>query len=317
MKKKLQLLSLTIFLLASCQKEHEELSNAVRTQQLVASGDNCATEGLIEKVFNDCGVIRKYYIQLPVGFNPDSTYPLLMAFHGKGSGVKNKACAWKERIGAWIDENRFIAVYGRAYNDMTWFIDSTCLENVDEECYVQNIRNQMTTLYKIDTQHIYWMGTSNGGGLCIDLSRKIHWVSAITSIACYPWNELHMEDIPQLPLFQIHGALDGTINYDGVEFNCLDFVNADSACQQWAVHNGCLIAPLCSSAIIDGHVLNRSSWCGPKPALFAGCLRCILRKEVLHYRLEGIGHQVYEEIGIIPGYKERLNDDIFNFFKRH
>ena len=57
--------------------------------------------------------------------------------------------------------------------------------------------------------------------------------------------------------------------------------------------------------MIDGHVLNRSSWCGPKPALFAGWSSLhSFRKEVLHYRLEGIGHQVYEEIGIIPGYKE-------------
>ncbi|MBL7821935.1 MAG: hypothetical protein JNK69_00890 [Saprospiraceae bacterium] len=312
--------SFNLLLFTACNKEN--ISNDIFNQDkpisaLATAADNCATDGLIEKTITACGVERKFYIQLPVGFHPDSTYPLVFAFHGKGSGHKNKACAWKERIGEWVDENKFIGVYGRAYLDSFWYVHGACLEEIDDICYVENIKTNMESFYHIDASRIYAMGTSNGGGLTLDLSTQVNWLAAITTLAAYPWEVYPLDEVPVLPYFQIHGSLDGTIPYHGGTLFCLDFVDAYEACQDWATHNLCTATGIGTSFLIDTYVINKTSWCSPPvtPVLPVTCKKC--KKETLHYELEGIGHTIYDQIAPIPGYKERINDDIFKFFKRH
>lgn len=309
-------LILIVLLVYSCQKNEETITSTNLNQTLSTRADDCSTDGLIEKTFTDCGLTRKFYIQLPSGFNEDSTYPLLFAFHGRGSGMSNKACAWKDRIGDWIDEHKFIAVYGRAVGDSSWYIEDACLSYIDELCYINTIKTKMEYFYNINPQRIYAMGSSNGGALCMYAASNVDWLAAITCLAAYPWESYELSEVPSLPLFQIHGSLDGTIPYEGGTLECLEFDNCYSRCSLWAIHNNCLASPVNTSFTISGNTVNKSNWCNPKIGLIPTCKKCA-RKEVLHYKLMGIGHTIYSQIAGIPGYKERINDDIFAFFLRH
>ena len=170
-EKKLQLFSLSIFLFASCQKNMKNYPVQYRHNSWLP----------LQTIAPQKGWLKKYSMIAESSGSTIFNYRRISSwFHLSTADGFPWQRQWRQKQGLRLERknrcvdrwNRFIAVYGRAYNDMTWFIDSTCLENVDEECYVQNIRNQMTSLYKIDTQHIYWMGTSNGGGLCLDLSVK-------------------------------------------------------------------------------------------------------------------------------------------------
>lgn len=280
--------------------------------------DSCGYAGLVQKQFNTCGITRYYYIQTPDAFEPTASYPLLLVFHGKGSGNKNKACVWKERIGDWINEKNYIAVYCRSYDDFHWYIEDACLSEVDEICYVQTIINNMKSNYNIIDNKIYAMGTSNGGALCQDLVREMDDFAAIASFAAYKWESYDFGTVPKIPLMQVHGSEDNTIPYSGGDIFCLEFENAFVACHDWSVHNGCLKPPATPSVTISGNTIDLAAWCSKKYIHLSdtlGCRKC--RKEVVHYRLNGIGHTIYDDISDIPGYREYINDELFAFFHRN
>lgn len=306
----------TLCLSTSCMKDHFETNSMNLSDDPLESRSAGACDGLIEKNITACGLSRYYYIDLPVEYDPDSTYPLLFAFHGKGSGFKNKACVWSERIGAWIDENRYIAVYPRAYNDSYWYVGSEMdADPVPDLCFVQKIKNQMESHYRIDTNKIYAMGTSNGGGLCYAIAANVSWLAAIAPVAAYQWEGYDLAEPPVLPVFQIHGTVDYTIPYYGGSgpFG-LEFSGAFHADSTWAKDNNDCPAPyLINETIITGTPISRYSWC---PVICGGGGMCInKRKTVVHLKLEGIGHTVYDLI--TPEVKEYMNDQIFNFLIHH
>lgn len=279
--------------------------------------DDCSAEGLIEKEIPVCGLERYFYIDLPEGYSPDSTYPLLLVFHGNGGGKTNKACAWKVRIGTWLDENKFIGVYGRAYDDDYWYVEGADLDPIPDSCYVAKILESMKTYYPIDEDRIYAMGTSNGGGFCYDILRRFEDFAAIATFAAYKWGSYEFDGVPKIPLMQVHGSEDGTILYTGGEAFGLDFMNAYESCQEWATHNGCLKSPVASVYTSGGTFINRWKWCPVNTFFVPGfdCKKC--RKEVVHYKLNGIGHNIYGQISAIPELKEHLNDELFSFFRKH
>ncbi|MGB4839686.1 MAG: hypothetical protein WBP08_11880 [Saprospiraceae bacterium] len=293
-------------------------TNYLNTETRAMTDDSCGYAGLIQKVITTCEALnRYYYIQLPDDYNPAQSYPLLLVFHGKGSGTKNKACAWKERIGDWINENKYIAVYGRSYKDLHWYVEGACLPVVDEVCYIEKIISEMKTDYNIYENRIYAMGTSNGGGLCYSLISQMDDFAAIATFAAYKWGDYSFTEVPKISLMQVHGTEDGTIPYGGGTLFCLNFENAYTSCAEWAEHNNCTVPVSGESTVVAGNEINIATWCSKKisPLDPAICKKC--KKEVIHYKLNGIGHTIYEQISEYPEYKEYINDQLFSFFKRN
>ncbi len=281
-----------------------------------SSGGACAADGLIGQNIIACGLSRDYYIQLPVGFHIDSSYPLLFAFHGRGSG-SDKACAWKDRIGAWIDEHQYIGVYPRAYQDEYWYVgDPMPFDPIADVCFIDKIKDQMIDHYSINTSRIYAMGSSNGGGLALHLARSVDWLAAITTLAATTWEGYDLASVPVLPLMHIHGDLDGTIEYNGGYSPGigLTFHAARAADSIWAVdNNACPIIPKNQTIAVGAQIIYKTSW--PKKFGLPMVGLSITKKEVIHYRLHGIHHTIYGEIS--PETKEKMNDDLFSFFGRH
>ena len=308
-----------VLLFHSCSDPDYFINNAdpISTETRTVFDDSCGYTGLIQKKITSCDSLRYYYIQLPESYDSSVSYPLLLVFHGKGSGNKNKACVWKERIGDWIDEKKYIAVYGRSYEDYHWYVEDACLSAVDEICYVQTILNEMKSTYNIKNDRIYAMGTSNGGGLCYSLVKEMDDFAAIATFAAYKWEDYDISSAPKIPLMQIHGTDDHTIPYDGGILFCLNFENAYTSCEAWAEHNTCLLPVVPSSYATGGYVIQIASWCSKKYVALDNptCKKC--KKEVLHYKLKDIGHTIYDEISAIPGYREYINDELFDFFKRN
>ena len=309
------LYGIATLLLSSCHKDNivppgRDLSKNPLESRAI---DGC--EGLIEKNITACGLSRYFYIDLPTGFHPDSVYPLVFAFHGRGNGLTNKACVWSERIGAWKDEFRSIAVYPRAYHDEHWYVGGDMdADPVPDICFVQPIKDQTTSHYLIDMNRIYAMGTSNGGGLCYWLAANVSWLSAIAPIAAYQWNGYDLEGPPTLPVIQTHGTADYTIPYSGGSgpFG-LEFPGAFTADSTWAkVNNGCLATQLTNDLIVMGTPITKYSWC---PVICGGGFCISKRKTTVHLKLHGIGHTVYDLIS--PDVKEYMNNQIFYFFKQH
>jgi len=308
-----------ILSLCSCSQDFQIASeiNQITTENRSIMNDSCGTEGLIQMTFGSCGVERKYYIDLPETYDPLQNYPLLLVFHGKGSGGSNKACQWKTRIGDWVDDNKYIAVYGRAYEDKHWYVDDACLSTVNDVCYVETILDSMKSLYNIDENRIYAMGTSNGAGLCYSLLKTMDDFAAIATFAAYSWEDYNIDSTTKTSLMQVHGTWDGTIPYAGGTLFCLDFINAFGSCQAWADYVGCTIPLVGETETIAGKTIDIGRWCSKKysPLNPAICKKC--KKEVVHYKLNGIGHTIYGEISVIPEYLEYINDQLFAFLKRN
>ena len=101
----------------------------------------------------------------------------------------------------------------------SWYVGGDMdADPVPDICFVQKIKDQMTSHYLIDTNRIYAMGTSNGGGLCYWLAANVSWLSAIAPIAAYQWNGYDLEGPPTLPVIQTHGTAD----YTTVSYTHLD-----------------------------------------------------------------------------------------------
>ncbi|MEP7267942.1 MAG: hypothetical protein ABI844_09975 [Saprospiraceae bacterium] len=296
--------------------------NSALTLESRSSMAACDDAELISKNVISCGLTRAFYIQLPLGFHPDSTYPLLFAFHGHGSGT-DKACAWKDRIGEWIDLNKFIGVYPRAYNDDYWYVGDPMPDApITDVCFVNQIKEKMMLEYHIDALRIYAMGTSNGGGLSLHLARSVDWLAAITTLAASTWEGYSLAFVPVLPIMHVHGDLDGTVPYIG-GYSAgigLTFNSARQADSIWAVENNlCPITPKNQTITVGAQFIYKTSWCSIKQK--AGTWGGIdisplaLKKEVIHYRLHDIHHNLYSEISYDT--KVKMNNDIFAFFKRH
>jgi polyhydroxybutyrate depolymerase len=175
------------------------------------------------------GLLRTYRLHLPVNYDQDSIYPLVINMHGLGSN------AWEQELYTEFnnvsDTGRFIVAYPNGINE-TWNVSSEA--GTDDVGFISALIDSLDMEYGVDLQRVYATGMSMGGfmsyRLACQLSDRIAAIASVTGLqAFYPCNPGK-----PVPVVQFHGTLDPIVPYSGVA----------TTINNWVTGNGCPATPV-------------------------------------------------------------------------
>ena len=104
---------------------------------------------------------RTFLVQLPVGYSPSKTYPVIFFFHS----IRGRDTSWIKNRGAnvYIDKHQYIAIYAQGANGGIWNVGGNYpFKNVSEPHFVQAMYNWLKANINFDTKKVFAVGTSNG-----------------------------------------------------------------------------------------------------------------------------------------------------------
>lgn len=171
--------------------------------------------------FNHGGYERKYLVHLPIGYDAQNSYALVLAFHGglgKGSQMENQS-----KLSEKADEEGFIVVYPDgvpfALNIRTWNAGHCCgqaqINNVDDVGFVEALVDTLKGNYNIEEGKVFGTGMSNGAFLCYKIACEnpslfsaIAPVAGTMAIDLCPASEM-------VPIIHLKSELDDNIPYWG------------------------------------------------------------------------------------------------------
>lgn len=231
-------------------------------------------------------VWRKYNIHLPLGYNSNTNFPLILGFHGGQQAATSSqgwtVFAYQSKLSEKADSSGFIVVYpeGRVFNqNRSWNAGNCCPpamnQNVDDVGFINNLLDTLFSNYSIDTNRVYATGSSNGGMLCYRLACELsHRFAAIAPNACsqmyYPCNPTN-----KIPIISFHSKVDPIVPYTGglggaPPLTTIYFPSQDSTMNIWSQKNNCLTR----ATIINGNGINYD---------FIKIHNCSCNVEIHHY----------------------------------
>ncbi len=165
-------------------------------------------------------LVRSYRLHIPVDYNADSLYPLVVNMHGLGSN------AWEQEVYTGFnnvaDSAGFLVAYPNGLGE-TWNISSS--SGTDDVGFISALIDTIDLAYNIDLERVYATGMSMGGfmsyRLACELSDRIAAIASVTGLqAFYPCNPGR-----PVPVMQFHGTADPIVPYTGVPTTINNWVN--------------------------------------------------------------------------------------------
>ncbi|MFO0322098.1 MAG: T9SS type A sorting domain-containing protein [Bacteroidota bacterium] len=229
---------------------------------------------------------RKYNIHLPLGYNPNTNYPLILGFHGGQQAATSSegwtVFAYQSKLSEKADNSGFIVVYpeGLVFNkNRSWNAGNCCPpamnQGVDDVGFIDSTLNKLFKKYSIDRNRVYATGSSNGGMMCYRLACELsHRIAAIAPNASsqmyYPCNPAN-----KIPIISFHSKVDPIVFYTGgmggaPPLTAINFPAQDSTMNFWSHKNNCQTR----DTIINGNGTNYD---------FIKIHNCSCNAEIHHY----------------------------------
>lgn len=296
---------LVAMLLSSCQRVLRAGGglptgrSSGRTAPTGKVSDLVKEAGIRRYFVNVNGDNRTFLVQLPKGYDPSQTYPVIFFFHsinGRDTGwLKNRG------INEYVDKYKYIAVYGQGANGGVWNIGGYYpMKKVSEPDYVQKMYDWLRENTRIDNRRVYAIGTSNGALLAHYLAVQMDIFAAIVPISGSLYTGEMKSDAQPVAVLQVHGTQDKTIPYDGgyTKFQ-YTFLSAQNSVQTWAQVNGCAEKP------------NTNNLLGGKVVAYT-YTNCRTNKPAILYSVPGGPHKVMESLN-----SEWLFEQVFDFLAKN
>lgn len=166
-----------------------------------------------ERMFNielDHGEYRSLLISIPADYTPDRPWPLIISYHGNGSGEAYSLARVKRLLGDRIDEY-VVVCPGNAGQDI---IDAVGEPSVEHPLTLRTIKE----LFHIDSDRVYVWGKSAGGFMAwtlatlhADMYAGVMPLGCAYSIPAYIdglW-ETMLSNVSNLPMIHVWGGKDG------------------------------------------------------------------------------------------------------------
>jgi|GEM_PF-1918240 len=160
------------------------------------------------------GKQRTYRVHLPADYVTTHSYPLVLAFTGKGENAKQ----FENTIG--LKSISAITVYPQALigqDGVTSWEGAPYSPNTDDVSFINDILDKLEGQLCIQKSRIYSVGFSNGGGmswlLSCQTSDRIAAFAMIAGAFYYPEEKCHSKR--PTPVLNIHGDKDNQVPYDG------------------------------------------------------------------------------------------------------
>ena len=243
------------------------------------------------------GTARTYLEYLPAGFDAATSLPLVLSFHGGGGNAQDQLNIADLRNRA--DEDGFVLVYPSAIPDpndgggTNWqvvvsgtlpFTQPNPHSDID---FIEALIDELAVTRNIDTERVYAMGYSNGGGFTFDLACRLN--DKITGIGVvartmYAESFSSCNVVHPTPVVTILGTSDFISAYDGVVYEgTLYYHSNDEVNNYWIGAGGLEETPVITDvpnvSTNDGSTAELYTWTSSD-----GC------HELLHYKVNGGDH---------------------------
>lgn len=228
-------------LFTACGPTPEEPRNDVPNEKEQEPEEDPVVEDFI------AGGDRPVNVHVPEIYDPDVPAPLVMFLHGYGFSGDFYENAMN--ITATSDARGFIYLYPDGTVDQDakvfWNATSACCNffgsTVDDSAYLRGLLEEVADTVNIDSARVYVMGHSNGAFMAnrlacdhADLIAGIVSISGTAPASCEPSEPVSV--------MQVHGTVDGTIDYNG-GFIAAAYLSARASTEQWAGLGGCSLTP--------------------------------------------------------------------------
>lgn len=186
------------------------------------------------------GLERSYILRLPDGYERRDDWPLIVAFHGRGStGVEVEGYSELSRLPAVVAYPDGAIGTGDGYRQ-AWQGAPYQPPGVDDVAFTEALLDDVQTTHCVAESQTFATGKSNGGGLVALLACRLpDRFAAVAPVAAayYPGTRDGCDDAPPVPVIAVHGTGDATIPYAGDADRDLPAVRDQVA--TWAARNGC------------------------------------------------------------------------------
>ena len=190
------------------------------------------------------GIERDYILYVPEIYDGSTAVPLVLNFHGFGSGASQQMFYGDFRDIA--DTEGFLLVHPEGttlIGNQFWNVGFPGLSStIDDVGFTEALIDELATLYTIDLDRVYATGMSNGGFmsflLACQLSEKIAAVASVTGSMTQDTFDDCNAQLPT-PVLQIHGTEDDVVSYNE---NNLSLPIPD-VISYWVDHNNCETTP--------------------------------------------------------------------------
>lgn len=177
----------------------------------------------IEDTLMIFGRDRFFKIHLPLGYNLQQEYPLVLVFHG---GLGNPDNIEKTTDFSFkADKEGFIVVYPYGTGAfpkklLTWNTWDCCgyanKKNIDDVAFVKKLLDKIKSEYRVNNNMIYAAGFSNGGMMCYLLACQIpEEFAAVAPVAATMFNEDRCPAKSETSMIIFNSVDDKHIPYDG------------------------------------------------------------------------------------------------------
>ncbi|PRX96654.1 alpha/beta hydrolase family esterase [Allonocardiopsis opalescens] len=222
------------------------------------------------------GIERTYQLHLPEGYQPRRPWPVVLAYHGRGStGTELQGFSGLSALPAVLVYPEGVVGTGEGERQ-AWQGAPYSAPGVDDVAFTEDLIDRLADRLCLDERRIYATGKSNGGGFTALLAcRAADRIAAIAPVAgaFYPTGEECRPSRP-VPVIEFHGTADATIPYTGDADRGLPAVPEWTAA--WAGRDGCRPRPSVRRIEPD---IELSRWSG-----------CAAGTAVAHVAIDGGGH---------------------------
>jgi polyhydroxybutyrate depolymerase len=190
------------------------------------------------------GIERDYILYVPEIYDGSTAVPLVLNFHGFGSGASQQMFYGDFRDIADIEGFLLVHPEGTTLiGNQFWNVGFPGLSStIDDVGFTEALIDELATLYTIDLDRVYATGMSNGGFmsflLACQLSEKIAAVASVTGSMTQDTFDDCNAQLPT-PVLQIHGTEDDVVSYNE---NNLSLPIPD-VISYWVDHNNCETTP--------------------------------------------------------------------------
>lgn len=191
---------------------------------------------------------RPAMVQIPSDYDNNTRYPLVMVLHGRGATgfIQSLYMGLFDRV----DSHQYILVYpdGLVSSDgrRQWRSTPTCCDTPEDEAadisdvsYLSGLIEEAAATYSIDVGRIGLIGHSSGGFMSFTMACEAsHLVTSMVNLAGSTFVDLErcLPAAERVSVLTIHGDLDDTVFYEGIEGA---YLSAPAAADRYAMLAGC------------------------------------------------------------------------------
>jgi polyhydroxybutyrate depolymerase len=248
---------------------------------------------------------RGYRVHVPTGYRPRRPLPAVLFFHGNGGSAADMDA--ESGLSELADRRGFLAVYPQGLavgaGKPFWAGAGRVDLGVDDLRFTADLLDHLQERLCVDPARVHAGGFSAGGGVTAWIACELAGrVAAVATVSGALFTEPgDCRPARPVPVLAVHGTNDEVVPYGGFGPSPgwpLRLPSLPAWLAGWAARDGCTVD---AAVFLDTREVTGARWSG-----------CRAGAEVVHYRVNGGGHQAPRTIA-----GRSLAEVLWEFFAAH